>query len=361
MSKDLKTYFDSRTSVNSKNVPHHELIKLMKDYYTKYNDFFASNGLVDCPTFGQLYKDKLMSVAKLIEDDYQKYIKESKNINHTFEVSTNPTYTTFFFAAANDDKMLNSYYEFLAYIIYSSMYRKYFKYGVKKPVMDKLYNEYLDNNSYIYKYGNIRKVLSVTVDTHVKDSKPKMINASDDDVLKVLNSLSTRVNLLLKKIGNKYYELSDSNEVMFEESNIIGEDTMILTNTDHNKIVSILEDFKAEEIKYSFNIVIYKIADPKMVFFENMRSAYKHALGDIFKLVTEYINTFIKKRNAHDIYTVQKYFASDMLSGSIKSFEITSLHVKISRLAGVSNSKSGEFRKVIDKYIALRIRQIATR
>lgn len=361
MSYDMKNYFINNTNVNPKNVPHKLLLALMFEYYKKYSEFFASPGLVDCPTFGQLYKDKTLASANMNENEYKKYLKDSKNIDHTFEVSTNPLHTIFFMAALNDPKVYKDHYEFLAFIMYSSKYRKYFKYGVKEPVMNKLYNEYLDNNSYIYKYKNIRKVLDVTIDTMLSDVGKKVFDGTDDDVLKILNSLSTRINLLVNKIAVKYYDLSDSNQVMFEETNIMGEDTMILTSTDHNKLVGIMSDFKDEEIKYGFNMKLYQAADPTRKYMESFKSAYKNALGEIFKLMNELINTFIKKRQAHDLPTMKKYFASDILSGSLKSSTITELHQKIAKLSGVSNSNAVEFRKILEKYLALRMHVLMNR
>lgn len=358
MSYDMKLYFDNNTNVTKKNVPHKLLLAMMFDYYKKYSEFFASPGLVDCPTFGQLYKDKTLAAASLNETEYKKYLKDSKNIDHTFEVSTNPLHTIFFMAALNDPKLHKQHYEFLSFIMYSSKYRKYFKYGVKEPVMNKLYNEYLDNNSYVYKYKNVRKVLEVTIDTMLNDAGKKIFDGTDDDVLKILNSLSTRVNLLLNKIATKYYDLSDSNQVMFEETNIMGEDTMILTSTDHNKLVGIMSDFKDEEIKYGFNMKIYLITDPKRKYYDSFKLAYKNALGEIFKLMSELINTFIRKRQAHDLPTLKKYFASDLMSGTLKSSTITDLHQKIAKLSNVSNSNANEFRKILEKYIAIRIHMI---
>ena len=357
----MKEFFDTQTNVTKKNVPHKLLQALMYEYYKKYSEFFASPGLVDCPTYGQLYRDKTLASADLKEDMYKKYLKESKNIDHTFEVSTNPMHTIFFMAALNDPKLHKELYEFMSFIMYSSKYRKYFKYGVKEPVMNKLYNEHLDNNSYVYKYKNVRKVLEVTVDTMLHDVGKKIFDGTDDDVLKILNSLSTRVNALLNKIASKYYDLSDSNQVMFQESNIMGEDTMILTNTDHNKLVSVMSDFKDEEIKFGYNMKIYKMVDPNKKFFEAFKHAYKNALGEIFLLMSEFINTFIKKRGAHDIPTMKKFFAYDLMSGTLKSLTITELHQKIAKLSNVSNSNSGEFRKVLEKYMALRIHSILNR
>ena len=361
MSYDMKTFFESETNVTKRNVPHKLLKSLMYEYYKKYLDFFASTGLVDCPTYGQLYRDKTLSSANLNEADYKKYLKESKNIDHTFEVSTNPLHTIFFSAAMQDPKLHTEYYEFLSFVMYSSKYRKYFKYGVKEPVMNKLYNEYLDNNSYIYKYKNIRKVLAVTIETMLKDVGPKIYNGSDDDYLKILNSLSTRINLLLNKIATKYYDLSDSNQVMFEEASIMSEDTMILTNTDHNKIVSLMSEFKDEEIKYSFNMKIYTICDPNRKYYEAMKYTYKNALGEVFKLMNEYVNIFIKKRKAHDLPTMQKFFAYDIMSGTLKNLTITELHQKIAKLSNVSNSNASEYRKILEKYIALRMHSIMNR
>jgi hypothetical protein len=58
------------------------------------------------------------------------------------------------------------------------------------------------------------------------------------------------------------------------------------------------------------------------------------------------------------MFTFEKYFAHDVFKGTIKSFEITNLHVTLAKAAGISTSRQGEFRTIVERYIALRVREI---
>lgn len=358
MSFDLKNYFIKNTNINEKAVPYKPLLSFIEDYYKKNVDFFSSNGLTNCPTFGGENRNRILGTASLDESDYKEYIKVSKNVDHTFEVSSNPVFVALFFAAAFDKKHTASYMNFLAFIMYSSKFQKYFRYGTKEPVMDVLYNKVLDNNTYIYKYKIISKVLEVTVDTMLKDVHQKLYRATDDDVLKILNSLSTRVNELLKKISIKYYDLEkNDNTAMFIEKDTMDEDTMITTNTDHNKLMSLISLFREEELKYGVKVRVYSIVDKKHDYFPQMQNIYRSNFGDVISLLKEMINTFIKKRS-QDMLTFEKHFAHDVFIGSVKSFEITNLHITLAKAAGISTSNQGHFRQIVERYIALRVREI---
>lgn len=358
MSFDLKQFFIKNTNLNEKNVPYKPLSNYVADYYNKNVDFFSSNGLTNCPTFGGEYRNRFLGTVSLDEAQYKEYIKASKNVDHTFEVSSNPVFVSLFFAAAFDKKNTHSYMNFLAFIMYSSKFKKYFPYGTKAPVMDVLYNKVLDNNTYIYKYKIISKVIEVTVDTMLKDVGEKLYRASDDDVLKILNSLSTRVNELLKKISIKYYDLeANDNTAMFVEKEVLDEETMITVNTDHNKLITLISLFREEELKYGVKVKVYSILDKKHEYFIQMQGIYRSNFGDVMTLMKEMINVFIKKRS-QDMITFETHFAHDVFSGSVKSFEITNLHITLAKAAGVTTSKQGEFRTIVERYIALRVREI---
>ena len=358
MSYDLKNFMLKYTNINEKAVPFKPLSGYITEYYKKNVEFFSSNGLVNCPTFGGEHRNRLLGVVSLDETEYKHYIKESKNVDHTFEVSSNPVFVSLFFAAAFDRKLAHSYMNFIAFVMYSSKFKKYFPYGTKEPVMDVLYNKVLDNNSYIYKYKIISKVLEVTVDTMMADVGEKLFRCTDDDVLKILNSLSTRVNELLKKVSIKYYDLEkNDNTAMFIEKDVMDEDIMITVNTDHNKLVSMISLFREEELKYGVKVKVYSIVDKQHEFFIQMQQIYKTNMGDVIKLLKEMVNTFIKKRS-HDMIAFEKHFAHDVFTGSVKSFEITNLHITIAKAAGITTSKASAFRKILERYIALRIREI---
>lgn len=358
MSFDFKKYMISETLVTEKNVPFKQLIALIKDYYTKNVDFFSSNGLTNCPTFGHEYRNRFLGCMSLEEKGYSKYIKESKNIDHTFEVSSNPLFVTLYFASVFDTKNRYEYMNFLAFIMYSSKFRKYFPHGTKQPVMDVLYNKHLDNNTFIYKYKLISKVLGMTVETMVEHFGTRFDRATDEDVLNILNSLSTRINELLKKISIKYYDLDDQyNVAMFIEKDVMDEDTMITANTDHNKLMTLMSLFKEEEMKYGVKIKVYSIVDKQHIFYNDMVNIYKTNLKDIYTLLSEMINVFIRKRN-QDMITFETHFAHDVFIGSVKSFEITNLHVTLAKSQNIPTSKQSDFREVVERYIALRVREI---
>lgn len=358
MSFDFKNYMVKYTNVTEKNVPFKTLVSYIKSYYNKNIDFFSSNGLTNCPTFGGEHRNRFMGIVSVDDTHYKQYIKESKNIDHTFEVSSNPVFVSLFFAASFDNKTAAAYLEFLAFVMYSSKFKKYFPYGAKQPVMDVLFNRELDNNTFIYKYKQVGRVLNITVETFMRHFGDKLYRATDDDVVKMLNSLSTRINELLKKISQKYYELEKhDNTAMFIEKTVMDEETMITVNTDHNKLQSLVALFRDEELKYGVKVKVYTLVDKQHNYFNAMQGVYKSNFKDILDLLKEMVNVFIRKRN-QDMITFEKYFAHDVFKGTVKSFEITNLHITLAKSQNISTSKQGEFRQIVERYIALRVREI---
>lgn len=355
---DLKNYFRLNTNVSEKFVPNKSLIKFIQDYYNKNVTFFSSNGLNDCPTFGNEYRNTLLGCLGLDEQDYLGYIKNSKNIDHNLKVSTNSTFVGLILSASADKKNTAFYMEFLAFIIYSSKFVKYFKFGTKKVVMDELFNHHLDNNSFIYKYRNISKVLQVTVDTLLKSVGDDIYRCSDRDILLILNSLSTRINLLIRKIAEKYYELDKTNSVTFVEKSIMSEDQFISVNTNSNKLQSLMYKFKDEELKYGVKIKIYKIVDANNIFYENITRLYKEDIGSVFNIFSTMLNIFITKRD-DSLVSITNHFANDVYTNKIKSKELTELHDKVAVKLLIPTNKREEFRKTLERYIALRVREIS--
>ena len=355
---DIKTYFRENTSVNEKNVPNKALMKFIQDYKAKNVDFFSSNGLTNCPTFGAEYKRQILGTLGLEEPEYLDFIKKSKNVDHTLKESTNSVYVGLLLSASMDKRLTKSYLEFLSFIMYSSKYVKYWKYGSKQVVMDELFDNHLDNNSDIFKYKIIDKVLEEKTKTLMSHFGNDIHRCCDRDILLILNSISTRINLLLRSISEKYYKLDKTDSVTFVEKSIMSEDEYITVNTNSNRLDNLMSKFKDEELKHGISLKVYNIVDKKHEYYTEMEQLYRAHIVKVYNLLSAMINCFLSKRD-NKIETFKAHFASDVYDNKIKSKQITDIHEDIARLLNIPNSKSAIFRTILERYIALRIRQIS--
>lgn len=349
MVMSIKDYFNNEVDFK-KIIP--KLNQYISAFVSRNNDFFSSNGLDFCPTFGEDMRRDFLNVTGLDVDEYFMFSRQNAVLKTGFINVNDPVNLICLLASEFGGKTNKMIRVFLMFKLYTSKYNKYFKYGVDAGTMGYLYNNILTRQTMVVG-KTIMETFNQMLDTADKLFANKLKRLNDQDILDYINSLVTRINEMLKKIANKYYETDGRIKV---EKDIVAEDILITTSSDTDRLTQVIRNFKQTE-SYGVNKEIYNLCDTKGVFRGEFVEGHDKALDTLYGIADEMIdlNTKMEKGSIKNFKTS---FSHNAFRGKLKSKDLTDMIDTYAEASGVKTNQRRAYRDVVYRYVSLRIYKI---
>lgn len=200
--------------------------KKLKDCIVKYIDKYSyvlyTADFTEYIYFSDEDRSVIYSNLGVMESDMDSSIKDSKDINNSFKVSSNSFYILSTLAIReailkNDSETSRLLSIYMSCMMYASMHSNFLQYKANKAIMDYTINN-LDNNFKIKKLGSIFALLEDNANTWLETYKSKFKNGTDNDIVYIVNALQTRIKGKLRKIFNAFYEDWESGKYLNMEN-----------------------------------------------------------------------------------------------------------------------------------------------
>lgn len=153
---------------------------------------------------------KFFDILGIGMDEVRDILKESKYIHSQWQIMNNPFNSTAAFAIRYFKMKKNKHMQdamiiYLTLSMYPSLHHKYFKYEPNENIM----NYTIDNLSNKFKVKTSKNIFEALVDTTmVSDNtmSKRLIRGTDKDITEYVQAYKTRLNSMIKKIANVFYE-----------------------------------------------------------------------------------------------------------------------------------------------------------
>jgi hypothetical protein len=190
---------------------------LLQQYIAKYfdrnHDVLFDTGVSKRLFFRAEDEFIIFKATDIKPSEVEDILKRNKLIKSTWEILNNPFNITImlisrYYLLKEDKKSLENSLMYLSLFLYSSLHYKYFKFLPNENVMAYTVNN-LSNKYYIKTQGNLVKAIYSTVMTNHETYDKVLARGTDEDLLRYITQLRTRLNSFIKNIAKEYYNTKE--------------------------------------------------------------------------------------------------------------------------------------------------------
>lgn len=353
-----------------------KVVEAINNYYRNNADALNDGIIEKYISFGNINRERILSLYNIPEADYKRFQKENLVLSSEHKV-VNDLIKLCLMTSYHDTKD-RIFLDMLSVIIIGSRFNQYFRLGISNPAKMKfILEKKLSNKFLIKKYGSLFLTTQAMVTTLITSDtmRGKIENLNDDENLrKIINSISTRLNNMMKEIANVYYSMGDSNETIYtQDENSSAEGKLSLTNNSITlqNLKNIIANYNPATIDYRI-LNILRIHSPVKRFFIQkllLNTEYNY----FAKIANLYIDYYVKAYGS-DIQLMKKDFIPKSDTARMNSDELRAVenditnkikelaieHVKNGGLVDDLNSNKGvlDFVKIIKKYAIIKTREL---
>lgn len=184
--------------------------EIVSSYVDRNMSKLSEIGPVRRTTFLDDEMNKLYSLMGINPEEVKGILKESSYIASNWQIMNNPfnsvmAFTIRYFKIKKMNDMMGLAIVYLTLSMYPSLHFKYFKYEPNANIMAYTIN----NLSNKFKIKNSKTIYKALVDTTVVSDatmSKRLIRGTDKDITDYVQAYKTRLNSLIKKIANVFYE-----------------------------------------------------------------------------------------------------------------------------------------------------------
>ena len=353
-----------------------KVIEAINNYF-KNNAEALNDGIVErYISFGNINRERILSLYNIPENDFKRFQKENLVLSSEHKV-VNDLIKLCLITSYHDTKD-RIFLDMMSVIIIGSRFNHYFRLGISNPAKMKfIIEKKLSNKFLIKKYGSLFLTIQAMITTLITSDtmKSKIDHLEDDENLrKIINSISTRLNNMMKEIANVYYSMGDSNETIYtQDENSAQEGKLSLTNNSIalQNLKNIITNYNPATIDYRI-LNILRIHSPVKRYF--MQKILLNTEYNYFSQISNlYIDYYVKSYGS-DIQLMKKDFIPKSDTARMNSDELRKLeyditnkikelainHVQNGGLVDELGSNKGvlDFVKIIKKYSIIKTREL---
>ena len=353
-----------------------KVIEAINNYY-KNNAEALNDGIIErYISFGNINRERILSLYNIPDNDFKRFQKENLVLSSEHKV-VNDLIKLCLITSYHDTKD-RIFLDMMSVIIIGSRFNHYFRLGISNPAKMKfIIEKKLSNKFLIKKYGSLFLTTQAMITTLITSDtmKSKIDHLEDDENLrKIINSISTRLNNMMKEIANVYYSMGDSNETIYtQDENSTQEGKLSLTNNSIalQNLKNIITNYNPATIDYRI-LNILRIHSPIKRYF--MQKILLNTECNYFSQISNlYIDYYVKSYGS-DIQLMKKDFIPKSDTARMNSDELRKLendiankikelainHVQNGGLVDDLGSNKGvlDFVKIIKKYSIIKTREL---
>lgn len=204
------------------------LKKAISQYLDRNSEKLTTIGPIHRVMFNDGDMDNLYKAIEVQPVTIKEIISRSPTIKSQWQIMNNPfnsaiTMAIRYYKIHKNDEMVNALIIYLTMSMYPSLHFKYFKHGANEQVMNYTINN-LSNKFKVKQMGTIYAALVDTTQGSYRHQEPRIVKGADVDIIAFIMDVKTRLNMLLRKIGNEYYINKEQNKYLNIDSDNYDED-----------------------------------------------------------------------------------------------------------------------------------------
>lgn len=205
------------TAINDKK-KFRALILYIENYFDKNSEVMFSQGPAKALIFTNKDKEIIYDFLEVDPKDVKAVIKQITTIKASWQLLNDPfiILCVFIIRQLEINKMVRERDLVLMYLSmksYSSKQRTYFKYGANEQIMAYTINNLSDKYKYKALKNNFAVVKDIVMQSH--SVYVKLLVKGDDEMLNIYFAQGyNRINKVIKKIANEYYENRDKKKYL---------------------------------------------------------------------------------------------------------------------------------------------------
>lgn len=189
-----------------------KLKKAIEEYLDRNHDKLTTLGPTEKILFSESDKQALYDAVGLEPQQIKNATKKAKNvgwlINGTHPFNSAAALAIRYFKITKNKNMAKLTMIYLTLSLYPSIHYKYFKYSPNEKIMNYTINN-LSNKYKIKKTGVLLTALVETAEGSDENYQDELIRGTDVDLNNYVSGIHTRVNMMIRKISNEFYENKD--------------------------------------------------------------------------------------------------------------------------------------------------------
>lgn len=294
--------------------------------FNRNNTRELNDGIIKYPIkIGANKKEQFLAPYNIPKMDFDKFYKTNKVLKKGFETIKDRTKLCLLISY-KDTKDI-AYLVMLALIEYGSKFSRHFKYGVSNPEKMKSVINNLSDKFLIKKYGSIYKTLLEQMKTIIKTPKLKKQwdRFNDEDVLHLINRIATTIGSMVKNVATVYYETETGNDVVYLQSETMGDDTVFLVN--NSIIIGNLKTIIENMHPTGLDQKIFPLINVSKLYVKYiMTKILLDGEKDYFKKLSfKYIDYYVLKEGS-DIKKMEKNFLSFSMKARLNDKELNKIN-----------------------------------
>lgn len=223
---NLIPIFDS-TFKNTSNL--NKYLRFIQTYIDKNNEIINHN----TPSYRLTFDiQPLYDLFNLSDDKIKLFMKDMKNVNGLArnQAANNPRYvmmTTLIYYFHEKKKRVYEEHSlmYLTLIIYSALYKKYYKFQPNDSIMQYTFNR-VSNRFYFKRFGTVFKAIYEVANVNNESMIKSLEKKSDENILKYVISLYSRLNNMMQSFSIEFYKDQKSKNYLSNSKDSMSDDTI---------------------------------------------------------------------------------------------------------------------------------------
>lgn len=285
--------FEDRISINIKrNLP--KILQIISKYIDKNSEVLFDIGPIERLYFGENDKNFIFELLDVTPKELKEVIKISPAIDDNWKISSNEfnllmTLMIRELTKAKKKKEAEYCISYLSCALYSSINFKYFRFEPNRNIMTFTINN-LSNKYLIKQLGSLYKAIHATAIKSHDTYKDELLEGTDKNVVKYINSLKTRLDNLIQNIAKEFYKNHQEGNYFNSEQDNYEEDNYYITDNTSFTISRISDKVTMEVLSRGIDQQIAKNAANMCGVSVN---AVRNALNDLINKKDEEIKELI--------------------------------------------------------------------
>lgn len=348
MNNKTLMYFDEEVGDFKNKELCNSIHNFIKTFYNDNMEMIAGDGFSKKIVFGKSKREELIRRYGCDESHWKTFVKSYPKIQvgeNSSDITNN--LLMLHYAYTKDEQ----YLKFLTIRLFTSKHYKAFPAYVDENKMKALINS-LSNKFFIKKLGSLDKTLDKTIETFLDTYKSRFNKLDDDNLIYLINAISTRVGAVVKYIQIKYYNFT---QTQYTDVEILDRDNARATTNDTLKFDSIINQTINIEASNKLDRTSFKQAGGTYEDKKVMDKIYKEHFPEMRTLVTIMVDDYLAKNPGATLEGMNRNFIQYTFTNRQDKSKLNeSLDTLVSDI-GIEETDKAKYKDLIKKYIAIRI------
>lgn len=310
-----------REFVNKNN--YKERNKLVKDriqrYYSNNMPALTDGICNDLIIIGEQVENSILEPYRMNMDEFKAFAKTNKVLSQGFKTVNRPLKLGLLISYWETKD--NTYLDMIGLLDAGSFLSNSFKYGVSSPDKMKYVIEHKTNEKFLIRkhgsvYGAIQEqIRTITTTPKLKKQFERM---NDDDVLLIINRISTSVRSMLLGVTKLYYDYLDEEVeekiILQSENNLEGKMTLTNNSIELDNLKNIVKNYMPTSIDHEV-VKVVKIKTPVKKYL--IKSLMLDKEKKYFSRLGMFYIDYYAKQYSGDINVMKKDFINKMLTARL--------------------------------------------